>query len=143
MMMMMMLISTCSMASGPYFGFGGAAWMYRPNVQALSTVLPFHFHHTDVRMQRTIAHHLGALKNDDAIRSLEDYYTTELPTIIHPNSTAPPQAPFPYITSYMPIGAAAQQSFMYASQRHDKLLFFARFLTARASASNFPSNTPR
>lgn len=113
----------CFMASGPYLGFGGAVWIYRPHVQVLSTVLPFHFHHTDVLMQKTIACHLGALKK--AIRSLEQYYTTELPAMIDPGSTSPPQVAFPYRTSYMPIGSTALQSFTYASQLHDnKLLFF-------------------
>jgi hypothetical protein len=73
-------------------------------------------------MQYTIARHLGALKN--AIQSLEDYYKNELPVINDRRNNSPPQAHFPYITSFTPTGGDAPQSFTYKSQPdRSKLLF--------------------
>jgi hypothetical protein len=120
--------------SGPYFAFGGAAWIYRPNIQVLSTVLPFHFHPSDTRMQRTIARHLGALKK--TIQSLEDYYKNELPRINDRGNDSPPQAHFPYIVSFMPTEGYAPQSFTYKSQPDEsKLLFIGELGTNKQGKS--------
>jgi hypothetical protein len=78
-------------------------------------------------MQCTIARHLGALKN--AIRSLEDYYKNEHQVINDRGNNAPPQAHFPYITSFTPTGGDAPQSFTYKSQPdRSKLLFIGELV---------------
>jgi hypothetical protein len=116
--------------SGPYLGFGGAAWNLRPTLQVFSSVLSLHFHYSDTEQRKKTARHLGALKR--AIRSLREYYELELPAINDPHNISPPQAPFPYVTSFSSIGSSGIQNFIYLSQpMSDKLIFIGKLQTGK------------
>jgi hypothetical protein len=116
--------------SGPYIGFGGAAWNLRPNLQVLSTVLPCHFHHSDTELQSTVARHLRALKR--AIESLNQYYEVDLRAINHFSDDSPPQAPFPYVTSFTSLEDSTVQKFVYETQYDSaKLLFTGELQTGK------------
>lgn len=124
---------------GPYIGFGGAAWNFRPTAQVLSTVLPFHYHHSDTRSQATIARHLGALKK--AIYSLKNYYEIELPAIINSDNPSPPQAPYPYVTSFTSIEDSTTHKFAYLSQpSSEKLLFIGELEMGKRICVKFVKN---
>src|SRR5262249_35957004 len=46
--------------TGPYMAFAGAAWNTRPNVQMLSTAVPFHYHRSDDISHARAARHIAA-----------------------------------------------------------------------------------
>jgi serine/threonine protein kinase len=116
--------------SGPYIGFGGAVWNLRPNLQVLSTVLPCHFHHSDTQLRFTVARHLSAMKR--AVESLRQYYEVDLRAINDLSNDSPPQAPFPYVTSFKSLEDSTVQKFVYKTQ-HDsaKLLFTGELQTGK------------
>ncbi|KAF8119269.1 hypothetical protein EV363DRAFT_1200607 [Boletus edulis] len=110
---------------GPHIVFAGATWNRRPVVQVLSMPVAFHIHHTDDRLQLTVARHMAAFRR--ASEALRTYYE-QIGDIPIPLSTCPPAAKalFPYPTSYGTLTGNAVKTFQYKTQVVEKkLVFFA------------------
>jgi hypothetical protein len=92
--------------------FAGAAWNTRPNVQVLSTAVPFHYHTSDDISQGRAARHIGALKN--AAKTLWQYCNDGLSAASESNEPNHPQM-YPHPTTYEDLGDSTQQDFRYVS----------------------------
>ncbi|KAG2072092.1 hypothetical protein BDR04DRAFT_1052092 [Suillus decipiens] len=118
---------------GPHIDFSAAVWSTRPNMQVISTALPFFYHHTDTKMCAMVARHIGALRK--ALRSLSECYqsmssnTTSSspdPQLKFLDSEFPdPRFPYPY--SYTCIETSSTCHFTYCDQMDTtKYLFSAK-----------------
>ncbi|KAG2365182.1 hypothetical protein BDR07DRAFT_699102 [Suillus spraguei] len=118
---------------GAHIDFSAAVWSTRPNMQVISTGLPFFYHHTDTKMRVMVARHIGALRK--AVRSLSECYqsmssnTTSSspdPQLKFLDSKFPdPRFPYPY--SYTCIETSLTCHFTYCHQMDvTKHLFFAK-----------------
>ena len=87
--------------------FAGAAWSTRPNVQVLSSAVPFHFHSSDDAAQLRAARHIAAFKR--AADKLKLYYEQGLATEANENHS------YPHPTAYQVLGESTQQHFRYVS----------------------------
>ena len=97
--------------AGPYMAFAGAAWNLRPNVQVLSTAVPFHYHTTDEASQRRAARHIAAFRH--AAESLKLYYEQGLPAARESDKTQ--RQMYPHPTTYRDLGDSTQHHFQYVS----------------------------
>jgi hypothetical protein len=80
--------------------------------------------------------HLAALRK--AVRSLRDYYENTLSTINDPLNPSPPQAPYPYVTSFLSLKDSTKEKFSYLSQLNsDKLVFFGELETGKRICVKF------
>ena len=112
------------MRAGAHIGFAGATFTDRPNVQVLSPILPFYWHHTDMEERMTVARTLGALRN--AICSLQHYYEHDFPMIntLAPVSRLDPC--FPHPSSYVSLSDSTTRRFKYVKHVPRKLVFFGQ-----------------
>jgi serine/threonine protein kinase len=112
---------------GASFGFAGLATTDRPHLDMLGPILPLFYHRHDIDMRATVARFFGAYKN--AARSLEEYYTVELPRIR--GLFTQPNPLFPYKNSYMPLAdKSTLQYFEYTrslcADDHSRLIFYGK-----------------
>jgi hypothetical protein len=112
------------MRTGAHIGFAGATFTDRPNVQVLSPILPFYWHHTDLEERTTVARTLGALRN--AIRSLQHHYEHDFPTINTLASASRLDPRFPYPSSYISLSNSTTHHFKYVDHVPTKLVFFGQ-----------------
>jgi hypothetical protein len=98
----------------------------------LGPILPLFYHRHDTNMRATVARFFGAYKN--AARSLEEYYTVELPRIR--SSSTRPNPLFPYKNSYTPLtDKSTLQYFVYSrsasADDHNRLIFYGKTVGLR------------
>ena len=98
--------------AGPYIVFAGAAWNNNhPNIQVLSSAVPFHYHPSDNASQRRAARHIAAFRR--AAGKLKLYYEQGLPAATHADENHPHMYPHP--TTYKAVSESTQQHLKYLS----------------------------
>ena len=100
--------------------FAGAAWNTRPNVQVLSSAVPFHYHPSDDASQRRAARHIAAFRR--AAEKLRLYYEQGLPAATEADEKDRDMYPHP--TEYHDLGESRQQDFRYLSTMRGGNLVF-------------------
>jgi len=126
------------MAVGAHIGFAAAAYTDRPHVQVLSSPLPLFYHHTDTKLQLTVARHFGALRR--AIARLRRYYEVDLPSLSNPGvGQRDINVLFPYPSEFTFLGDSSKlpQRFTYHSKITGKLVFQATLADCRPVCVKF------
>jgi hypothetical protein len=95
--------------AGPYIAFAGAAWNNRPNVQVLSSAVPFHYHTSDDASQRRAARHIAAFRH--AAESLKLYYEQVLPAATESDEMQ--HQMYPHLNAYLDLRDSTEQHFQY------------------------------